>query len=117
MKTSGRSGSSTSSPDRESFDEAVWRLISQVPEGKVTTYGAIARALGTRAYRRVGQACNRSPGMPHVPCHRVVASDGRLHGFGSGLDIKREMLQAEGVTVSGEGSRMRLDLDSCEYRF
>lgn len=98
------------------FDESVWSLIEQVPKGKVTTYGAIAHALSTRAYRRVGQACNRSPGMPKVPCHRVVASDGRLHGFGSGLDIKREMLEAEGIRVSGEGSAMRLDLSAYEYR-
>lgn len=53
--------------------------------------------------------------MPEVPCHRVVASDGRLHGFGSGLDIKREMLESEGVAVTGDGSRMRIELDA--YRF
>jgi O-6-methylguanine DNA methyltransferase len=93
------------------FDERVWELIAQVPEGRVTTYRAIARALGTRAYRRVGQACNRSPGMPQVPCHRVVASDGRLHGFASPLERKREMLESEGIAITGESNGMRVDLD------
>lgn len=112
MKAAGTAASSKRSA---SFDELVWEKIRSIPAGKVSTYGAIARALGTGAYRRVGQACNRSPGMPDVPCHRVVASDGRLHGFGSGLDVKRDLLEHEGIDVTGSGKDMRLDLSRYEF--
>ena len=83
-----------------SFDEKVWALCARVPAGRVTTYGAIARALGTRAYRAVGQALNRNPHAPRVPCHRVVARDGRLGGFARGAEAKRARLEAEGVPVT-----------------
>jgi len=83
----------------KTFDEKVWDLIIKVPKGKVTTYKEIANTLNIRAYRVVGMACNRSPGMPKVPCHRVVASDGRLHGFGSGIENKRKLLDNEGIMM------------------
>ncbi|MDO8480243.1 MAG: MGMT family protein, partial [Nanoarchaeota archaeon] len=62
------------------FDENVWALCRKVPKGKVTTYKAIAEALGTKAYRRIGQALKRNPDAPRTPCHRVVASDGGALG-------------------------------------
>ena len=82
-----------------SFHEKVWALTSQVPAGKVTTYAAIARKLKTRAYRAVGQALNRNPYAPQVPCHRVVGSAGALTGFAGGLAKKAAMLRDEGVRV------------------
>lgn len=112
MKAAGNAASSKRSAN---FDELVWEKIRSIPAGKVTTYGAIARSLGTGAYRRVGQACNRSPGMPDVPCHRVVASDGTLHGFAGGLDRKRDLLEHEGLEVTGTGSAMRVDLERYEF--
>ena len=91
-----------------SFNEKVWALTSRVPEGKVTTYGQIARKLGTRAYRAVGNALRRNPYAPQVPCHRVVGSDGRLTGFAFGLARKQRLLAAEGVaTVHGRVDLMR----------
>ncbi len=81
------------------FDERVYALCRQVPRGKVTTYAAIARALDSRAYRAVGGALRRNPYAPHVPCHRVVGSDGRLTGFAGGLPEKKRMLESEGVAV------------------
>ena len=81
----------------------------------MVTYKEIAQTLGSRAYRAVGRACNRSPGMPRVPCHRVVASDGRLHGFASGLENKKNLLESEGVEITGSGDAMRVDLS--RYRF
>ena len=84
-----------------SFQEKVWALCARVPKGRVTTYGLIARALGTQAYRAVGQAMHNNPFAPDVPCHRVVGSDGRLTGFAGGLARKRAMLRAEGVRVHG----------------
>lgn len=85
--------------EKKSFDEKVWELIMKVPKGKVTTYKKIANALNIRAYRAVGMACNRSPGMPKVPCHRIVASSGLLHGFGSGIENKKKLLAKEGLKM------------------
>ena len=82
-----------------SFDERVYALLKRVPRGKVTTYKALADALGTKAYRAVGQALNRNPYAPHVPCHRVVCSDGSPGGFAQGAEKKIEMLREEGVEV------------------
>ena len=95
------------------FADEVYRLTQQVPKGKVTTYGEIARAMGTKAYRAVGQALHVNPYAPHVPCHRVVASDGSLHGFAHGLKKKAEMLQQEGIEVS----RGKIDLSQCLFTF
>jgi methylated-DNA-[protein]-cysteine S-methyltransferase len=81
------------------FNEKVWALCARVPRGKVTTYGAIARKLDTQAYRAVGNAMNRNPYAPQVPCHRVVGSDGSLTGFATGLAKKERILKAEGVPV------------------
>lgn len=89
-----------------SFQERVWKICAIVPSGRVTTYGAIARALNTRAYRAVGQAIHRNPFAPIVPCHRVVGADGALTGFAAGLARKRQLLRAEGVTFRGR----RVDL-------
>ncbi len=92
-----------------SFNEKVWTLCSRVPAGQVTTYGEIARKLNTRAFRAVGAALGRNPHAPHVPCHRVVGSDGKLTGFAGGLDKKRRLLRDEGVPMRGE----RVDLSAC----
>jgi methylated-DNA-[protein]-cysteine S-methyltransferase len=79
------------------FNQKCWALLSQIPRGKVSTYADLAHALGTKAYRAVGNAMNRNPYAPAVPCHRVVGSDGRLTGYAQGLKKKREMLESEGV--------------------
>ena len=83
-----------------SFEQKVWALTARIPNGRVSTYGQIARKLGTRAYRAVGRALGRNPYAPAVPCHRVVGCDGRLTGFARGLVAKRRMLVAEGIAVS-----------------
>jgi methylated-DNA-[protein]-cysteine S-methyltransferase len=88
------------------FNERVWALTARIPAGKVVTYADIATALGTKGYRAVGNALNRNPYAPSVPCHRVVGSDGRLTGFASGLPKKEELLNSEGVPVK----RGRADL-------
>jgi methylated-DNA-[protein]-cysteine S-methyltransferase len=86
------------------FSDRVYALLRQVPEGKVTTYKDIAHALGTGAYRSVGQALRCNPYAPAVPCHRVVASDGSIGGFmgaRSGPPIRRKiaLLRKEGVMI------------------
>ena len=80
-----------------SFNEKVWALTARIPAGQVRTYAWIARELGTKGYRAVGNALNRNPYAPAVPCHRVVGSDGSLTGFAGGIDKKLELLAGEGV--------------------
>jgi len=82
-----------------SFNEKVWAMTSRIPKGKVTTYGEIANALGTKAYRAVGNALNKNPYAPGVPCHRVVGATGALTGFAGGLDKKRALLKGEGLEI------------------
>jgi methylated-DNA-[protein]-cysteine S-methyltransferase len=95
------------------FCQKVWALTARIPEGKVTTYGHIARHLGTNAYRAVGLAMNRNPYAPAVPCHRVVGSQGALTGFAGGLPKKRAMLAAEHVPMR----KGRVVLDEALYCF
>ncbi len=79
----------------------VWDLVAAVPRGSTTTYAALGRALGIGP-RVAGQLVARNPLCVVLPCHRVVASDGRLTGYAGGVDVKRALLQLEGVL--GEGA-------------
>ncbi|MEM4730011.1 MAG: endonuclease V [Thermoplasmata archaeon] len=82
--------------------EYTYDLLRQVPPGRVTTYGALAEALGAReAARLVGELMAKNPYAPEVPCHRVVHSDGRLGKFSApgGSGRKAELLVSEGVEV------------------
>lgn len=82
-----------------SFTKRCYALLRHVPRGKVTTYKAIAEVLGTKAYRAVGNAMNKNPCAPRVPCHRVVCSDGSIGGFARGVKKKAAMLRKEGVEI------------------
>jgi len=80
------------------FQRRVWEATRRIPRGQTLTYGQVARQVGSpRAARAVGQAMARNPWPVIVPCHRVVGHDGRLTGFGGGLDMKRRMLDMEGT--------------------
>lgn len=81
------------------FQDKVYELCSKVPKGKVTTYKAIAEAMGTKAYRAVGRALNKNPYAPKVPCHRVISSDGSLGGFATGIKNKVKLLKKEGIKI------------------
>ena len=88
------------------FNKKIWELTKKIPRGKVTTYKLLAVAAGTKAYRAVGNAMNKNPygilncqGKEMVPCHRVVGSNGHLHGFAHGLKKKAELLRKEGVKI------------------
>ncbi len=98
----------------QTFYEKVWELLKQIPKGRVTTYGEIARKLNTRAYRAVGNACNKNPYSPVAACHRVVNSDGRLGGFASGNNEKIKILKREGIKV--KNSRIT-DFKKVLYKF
>jgi len=80
------------------FQLACWRALLEIPYGETRSYADIARAIGKpHAFRAVGMANNRNPIAIVVPCHRVVASDGTLCGYGGGLDLKRKLLELEGA--------------------
>jgi methylated-DNA-[protein]-cysteine S-methyltransferase len=78
------------------FERAVWGEIAKIPYGEMVTYGKIASDLGEPgAARAVGTACNHNPVPVIVPCHRVVGANGKMVGFGGGLDRKRRLLELE----------------------
>lgn len=80
------------------FQLACWRALLAIPYGETRTYADIARAIDKpKAFRAVGMANNRNPIAIVVPCHRVIASDGTLCGYGGGLDVKRKLLELEGA--------------------
>jgi O-6-methylguanine DNA methyltransferase len=80
------------------FQRACWRALLAIPYGETRSYGDIARAVGRpQGFRAVGMANNRNPVAIVVPCHRVIASNGTLCGYGGGLDIKRKLLELEGA--------------------
>jgi len=80
------------------FQLACWRALLAIPYGETRTYADIARSVRKpQAFRAVGMANNRNPIAIVVPCHRVIASDGTLCGYGGGLDVKRRLLELEGA--------------------
>lgn len=82
------------------FMKKVWKAMLRIPRGKVSTYAAVARAIGKPgAARAVGNACNVNPFAPHVPCHRIVAANGGLGGYALGLKKKIQLLKREGVRI------------------
>lgn len=82
------------------FTQAVLQHTGKIPSGEVTTYLKIADAIGRpAAARAVGRALSANPVPFLVPCHRVIASDGSLGGFGLGVPMKQALLKAEGVLL------------------
>jgi methylated-DNA-[protein]-cysteine S-methyltransferase len=85
-------------PQGTRFQQQVWRHLEKIPFGRVSSYGAVARAVGRpRAARAVGGANHRNPIAIVIPCHRVVGHNGNLVGYGGGLWRKRWLLQHEGL--------------------
>ena len=100
----------------DSFFEQVYEIVRQIPEGRVASYGQIARLVGApRKARFVGFAMHASPGMAGgVPCHRVVFKDGSIcTGFAfGGPEVQKEMLLEEGISFTEDG---RVDMASCRW--
>ncbi|MFA5485230.1 MAG: MGMT family protein [Candidatus Pacearchaeota archaeon] len=88
---------------KKSFNEKCYDILRNVPKGKVTTYKEIAEKLNTKAYRAVGNAMNKNPYAPEVPCHRVINSNGFVGGFAHGTKNKIEMLKKEGIEIDESG--------------
>lgn len=89
------------------FFQRVYLIVSKIPEGKVATYGQIAKLLGEpRSARIVGWAMKAAPYELHLPCHRVVNRLGELapeYAFGS-KQLQKDILKAEGITFNKDGS-------------
>src|SRR3989344_4483920 len=83
----------------KSFNERVYEIVKRIPAGRVSTYGEVARVMKTKGYRAVGNALNKNPYAPIVACHRIVNSQGHLHGFASGLKDKARLLEREGIKI------------------
>lgn len=85
-------------PEGTAFQKSVWTLMRAIPFGQTTTYGALASRLATSP-RPVGTACGRNPLPILIPCHRVVATDGRLGGYSGidGVETKKFLLSLEGA--------------------
>jgi len=78
------------------FQVAVWRALQAIPYGETRSYGEIAHSIGQpRACRAVGMANNRNRIAIIIPCHRVIGANGKLVGYGGGLDIKEKLLDLE----------------------
>lgn len=98
--------------DRPAWDRIVLAAVREVPHGRTASYGEIARRIGApRAARAVGGALGRNPITMIVPCHRIIAADGTLGGYGGTgwidrdreLSRKEALLLREGVTVARRG--------------
>jgi methylated-DNA-protein-cysteine methyltransferase-like protein len=91
----------TPSPSKPAFKQRVLTAVRRIPVGRVATYGDIAAVAGTPLASRAVGNIMRECRAPGVPCHRVIAAAGRLGGYGGNLELKRALLRAEGILVSG----------------
>jgi O-6-methylguanine DNA methyltransferase len=82
------------------LSDYTYYLVRQIPAGRVSTYGAVAKALGNKRYARVvGKYMNKNPDADTMPCFKIVKSDGSLGGFGLGINDKIRRLKKDGIDV------------------
>ncbi|MFC2149917.1 methylated-DNA--[protein]-cysteine S-methyltransferase [Calditrichota bacterium] len=87
-------------PTRSAFMDRAWAATASIPFGTVITYAELANRAGSpKASRAAGMAMANNPLPILIPCHRVLGSNGSLTGFGGGLDVKRWLLEHEGVSL------------------
>jgi methylated-DNA-protein-cysteine methyltransferase-like protein len=96
------------------FQEKVHHVVQNIPKGKVATYGQVASMAGNpKAARAVGMTMSRNTNTKMTPCHRVVASNGKLTGYAfGGIQAKKQKLQKEGVLFT----RTRVDLQASQWQ-
>ncbi len=89
------------SPRGTAFQLRVWGELERIPWGRTRTYGEIARAVDCpKGFRAVGMANHKNPLPILIPCHRVVGAGGALTGYAGGLELKRALLELEGVNFT-----------------
>lgn len=82
------------------FQEKVYKTLRKIPRGKIITYKKLAELIGyPKAFRAVGNALNKNPDIKHIPCHRVIKSDGSIGGYRRGTKKKLSLLEEEGVII------------------
>lgn len=97
------------------LEEKVYKKLLDVPKGKVTTYGELAKAVGLKnGQRAIGRIMNKNPYPVIVPCHRVVKSDGKVGGYAWGEKVKAKMLSIEGIKIK---NGKILDAEKTIHRF
>jgi methylated-DNA-[protein]-cysteine S-methyltransferase len=83
----------------------VYNLLIRIPNGKVTTYGDIAKHFGNKKLARsVGKILHNNPNPIIVPCHKVVSSNGKIGGYAFGLKMKKNLLEKEGIIILQDGT-------------
>ena len=83
-------------PGGTEFQQQVWKALCDIPYGQTRSYKQIAEAIGNpKAVRAVGMANNRNPLLIVIPCHRVIGANGKLVGYGSGIEMKEYLLKLE----------------------
>jgi methylated-DNA-[protein]-cysteine S-methyltransferase len=88
-------------PAGSEFQQRIWQILTEIPFGTIRTYGDLAKEIGNpNAARAVGRANATNPIALVVPCHRVVGASGALTGFAYGVEIKRRLLEFEGLSLS-----------------
>ena len=97
------------------LDKKIYKKLLEVPEGKITTYGELAKAVGIKnGQRAVGRIMHKNPYPGIIPCHRVVKSDGKVGGYAFGQQVKINMLSKEGIKIKEDKI---LDWENTVYRF
>jgi len=97
------------------LSQNVYKKLLEVPKGKVTTYGELAKAVGLKNGQRViGKIMNKNQFPVIIPCHRVIMSDGKIGGYAYGTKIKSNMLANEGIKIINQRV---LDFEKKIHRF
>ena len=97
------------------LDKKIYKKLLEVPKGKITTYGELAKAIGLKnGQRAVGKIMNKNPYPAIIPCHRVVKADGKIGGYAFGVKIKKNMLKKEGIKIKDDRI---LNWEKTIYRF
>lgn len=97
------------------LEEKIYKKLLEVPKGKITTYGELAKAVGLKnGQRLVGRTMNKNPYPVIIPCHRVVMSTGKIGGYAFGEHIKTKLLNDEGIEIQ---NGKIIDLKNKVYRF
>ena len=90
----------TAKPKGTLFQQRVWQALLTIPYGKTVSYGEIARMVGCKSAQAVGQAVGANPIALLIPCHRVIAANGKIGGYAYGEEKKKRLLEGEQLCKS-----------------